>query len=138
MEFHVTAISAGPRRLRHSLTFSLQFQFTHETSPTQCHCLLTCKFFKLFEMVLVQTLRAAVVAGLLFSAEGAARRSQDKQKPLDKGPSSSSDPFNDELADFVGDVMNRWKIPGMSVAVVDGDHVYSKAVTELALCDVSC
>lgn len=84
-------------------------------------------------MVLVETLRAAVVASLLFSAKGAARRPQDRQKPLGQGPSSSKDPFNDELADFVGDVMNRWKIPGMSVAVVDGDHVYSKVVIKWTL-----
>lgn len=46
------------------------------------------------------------------------------QQPL--AHAASQNPFNDDLADAVGNVMDRWKIAGMSVAVVDGDNVYSQ------------
>jgi CubicO group peptidase (beta-lactamase class C family) len=46
----------------------------------------------------------------------------------------SQNPFNDDLGNFVDNVMERWKIPGMSVAVIDGDDVYTevRAAVEIA------
>lgn len=72
-------------------------------------------------MKLIQT---ACWAGLLSSANAVASRVGSQQKPLDIP--RSHDPLDDTVGDFIQDVMNRWKIPGMSIAVVDGDHVYSK------------
>ncbi|POR35851.1 Beta-lactamase/transpeptidase-like protein [Tolypocladium paradoxum] len=40
--------------------------------------------------------------------------------------SSSKNPFTPEFAKFVQDNMDFWKIPGIAIAVVDGQNVFSK------------
>ncbi|KAL9019974.1 MAG: hypothetical protein Q9185_002764 [Variospora sp. 1 TL-2023] len=59
--------------------------------------------------------------------------SQDgqSQRPLAKiGASSTasttSSPFTDDLRGYVNKVMDEWKVPGLAVAVVDGDQVYTE------------
>lgn len=71
-------------------------------------------------MALLNLTKAVLLAGLLRSVDAG------KQQPL---AAHTQNPFNEGLADFVGDVMDRWKIAGMSVAVVDGDDVYSQVCT---------
>ncbi|EGX96051.1 penicillin-binding protein, putative [Cordyceps militaris CM01] len=70
-------------------------------------------------MALPKSIKAVLLAGLLLPV------ATGSQQSLTNGTSSHS-PFNDSLAKFVGDVMDRWKVAGMSVAVVDGDSVYSQ------------
>lgn len=48
------------------------------------------------------------------------------QKPLEKIQHDHENPFNGNLDKFVNDVMDRWKIAGMSVSVIDGESVYAK------------
>lgn len=52
-----------------------------------------------------------------------------QQKPLLDRPgvnSGSSNPFTDEFADFAKKTINRWKVPGLSIAVIDGEDVYAE------------
>lgn len=35
-------------------------------------------------------------------------------------------PFNDDFGNFVDSVLNDFKVPGMSVAVIDGNQTFSK------------
>lgn len=72
-------------------------------------------------MALISSIKAVLLAGLLRSVDAGSQQ----QLYARAGPQN---PFNDELADFVGNVMDRWKIAGMSVAVVDGDDVYSEVI----------
>lgn len=76
-------------------------------------------------MVLAKSLNAALVASTFLHLGASA-----VQAPLTSSNSApngdSQNPFNDDLGKFVDDVMERWKIPGMSVAVIDGDDVYSE------------
>ncbi|KAJ3494858.1 hypothetical protein NLG97_g3807 [Lecanicillium saksenae] len=86
-------------------------------------------------MTRVNYFKATFLAALLHSVDA---RHWQQQEPLSvkNAHSSSSNPFNDNLGDFVGDVMDRWKIAGMSVAVVDGDDVYSQGYGYATLPDV--
>jgi len=76
-------------------------------------------------MVLGTFLSSALVASAFFRLGAAA-----VQAPLGSSSSASErdsqNPFNDDLGKFVANVMERWKIPGMSVAVIDGDDVYTE------------
>ncbi|OAA32355.1 Beta-lactamase/transpeptidase-like protein [Moelleriella libera RCEF 2490] len=38
-----------------------------------------------------------------------------------------SSPFTDDFNSFVADVMGEWKLPGMAIAVVDGEDVFTQA-----------
>ncbi len=78
-------------------------------------------------MMLVNSLRNGLVASLLsWSAVTAAVPGWDGQRTLDGTSGKANSPFNDEVEEFVHDVMGRWKIPGMSVAVIDGEDVYAQ------------
>ncbi len=72
-------------------------------------------------MALISSIKAVLLAGLLRSVDAGSQQQLYAH-------AGSQNPFNDELADFVGNVMDRWKIAGMSVAVVDGDDVYSEVI----------
>lgn len=39
---------------------------------------------------------------------------------------NQSNPFNDEFNQLVHEQLNRWHVPGLSVAVVDGDQTWAK------------
>lgn len=66
-------------------------------------------FHSLYAGLLVGTRVEAAAAG----AEG--------QRSL--GQTSRKNPFNDNLKVFVNDTIDRWKIAGMSVAVIDRDSI---------------
>lgn len=83
-------------------------------------------------MARINYFKAAILAGLLQNANA----SQNKQEPLGvKDSHAGHNPLNDDIAEFIGEVMDRWKIAGMSVAVVDGDDVYSQVNTPFHLMD---
>ncbi|POR32882.1 Uncharacterized protein TPAR_06918, partial [Tolypocladium paradoxum] len=60
---------------------------------------------------------------LALSSVGAA-----EQKPLvaGPGPTSSKNPLTDEFGEFVAQKLDKWKVPGMSLAVIDGDDIYTE------------
>ena len=70
-------------------------------------------------MVLIQLATAAIL--------GIAHGSQ--QKPLHGQPPTGSNAYNPltpEFAEYVADVLEDWKVPGMSIAVLDGDGLYAE------------
>lgn len=81
--------------------------------------------------MLVNTLNMGLVATLLLCLSAAATFTHklDRQKPLGIAITGSKNPFDDDLGSFIDEVMQRWKIPGMSVAIVDGDDVYAEVGT---------
>lgn len=81
--------------------------------------------------MLVDSLSIGLVAGLSLCLAAAATfpHGLDRQKPLAIATAGSRNPFDDDLGNFIDDLMERWKIPGMSVAVVDGDDVYAEVGT---------
>ncbi|KAF4331968.1 hypothetical protein FBEOM_14245 [Fusarium beomiforme] len=52
------------------------------------------------------------------------------------GGAEINDPFTPEFAKFVADAMEEWKLPGISVAVVDGNDVFSQAFGYATLPDI--
>ncbi|KAJ4152924.1 hypothetical protein LMH87_009442 [Akanthomyces muscarius] len=88
--------------------------------------------------MLVDSLSIGLVAGLSLSLAAAATfpHGLDRQKPLAIATTSARNPFDDDLRNFIDDLMERWKIPGMSVAVVDGDDVYAEGYGYASLPDV--
>ena len=63
--------------------------------------------------------RLAAFATLLISNNAVAQ-----QKPL---APHNDNPFNDKLNHYISDVMDDWKLPGLSIAVVDGDNTYTQS-----------
>lgn len=78
--------------------------------------------------MLVDSFIVGLVASLLLCPGGAALfpQASDRQKPLAMATTGSENPFDDDLGKLIDNIMERWKIPGMSVAVVDGDNVYAE------------
>lgn len=80
--------------------------------------------------MLVESFGVGLVASLCLCPGAAATSpASDRQKPLATVTIGSENPFNDDLRKLIGNIMERWKIPGMSVAVVDGDNVYTEVST---------
>lgn len=49
------------------------------------------------------------------------------QKPLaELLPKSPKSPFDDDFATFVNLTMTDFKVPGLSIAVIDGDDTFAK------------
>lgn len=48
------------------------------------------------------------------------------QKPLTSDDAASANPFTEKFNSYVAELMEEWKVPGFSIAVVDGDDVFSK------------
>lgn len=42
------------------------------------------------------------------------------------GDSKTKSPLTEEFGAFAKDVLDQWKVPGISIAVVDGDDVFSQ------------
>jgi CubicO group peptidase (beta-lactamase class C family) len=52
---------------------------------------------------------------------------QNEQRPSDEQSSAkSTSPFSDEFAQFAKETLEQWKVPGVSLAVIDGDQVYAE------------
>lgn len=52
---------------------------------------------------------------------------QSEQKPIsEQGSTASGNPLTDEFGDFVREQLEKWKVPGVALAVIDGDDVYTE------------
>ena len=50
----------------------------------------------------------------------------DEQKSQWSGDDSSRNPLTKEFSKFVKETLQEWKIPGVSIGVVDGDQVFTE------------
>lgn len=73
-------------------------------------------------MVRLQSGYAVAAASLALLSAAAA-----EQTPLMAVPGRN--PLTDEFGDFVRQRLDRWKVPGMSLAVVDGHDIYAQVRT---------
>lgn len=48
------------------------------------------------------------------------------QKPLTSDNAASANPFTDGFNSYVAELMEEWKVPGFSIAVVDGEDIFAK------------
>lgn len=49
------------------------------------------------------------------------------QKPItSQEPAASGNPLTSEFAEFVLQTLDEYKVPGVAVAVVDGDEIYAE------------
>lgn len=74
------------------------------------------------KMVRLQSGYAVAAASLALLSAAAA-----EQTPLMAVPGRN--PLTDEFGDFVRQRLDRWKVPGMSLAVVDGHDIYAQVRT---------
>lgn len=50
-----------------------------------------------------------------------------EQKPITRqGSTASGNPLTAEFGDFVREQLEKWKVPGVALAVIDGDDVYTE------------
>jgi hypothetical protein len=60
---------------------------------------------------------------------------QNAQRPISaQGVAASRSPLTSEFADLVLKTLDEWKVPGVAVAVIDGDEVYA----EVRVLDMAC
>ncbi len=74
-------------------------------------------------------MRAPLIFGLLASFgrwDAVAVAPPGAQKPLGGGEAATDNPFNREFDQFVADLLERWHVPGVAIAVVDGEKTYTK------------
>jgi hypothetical protein len=66
--------------------------------------------------------RFAVIlhAGLTVAAQ------QKSLKDSNSGMDGNKNPFNADFNSYVNDLLDEWKVAGMSIGVVDGDNVYTR------------
>lgn len=57
------------------------------------------------------------------------------EKPLAES-SVKKNPFDDAFAEFANKTLDKWKVPGLSIAVIDDEDVYAevRARPDLSLC----
>ncbi|OAQ88919.1 penicillin-binding protein [Purpureocillium lilacinum] len=72
----------------------------------------------------IQLLRVAGTAAALTVNDAA----PNGQKPMGEVDAAfqARDPFTDDFQAFAEDIMEQWRVLGMSIAVVDGDQVFAK------------
>ncbi|KAL7962293.1 beta-lactamase/transpeptidase-like protein [Trichoderma compactum] len=76
---------------------------------------------------------AVAIAGSRVNAAGYVR----EQKPITgQGSPASGNPLTAEFGDFVREQLEKWKVPGVSLAVIDGDDVYTEGYGHATLPDV--
>jgi hypothetical protein len=46
---------------------------------------------------------------------------------------SSENPLTEEFATFVKETLDEWKVPGVSLAVIDGDDIYAEVPRQPSL-----
>ncbi|KAL6875186.1 beta-lactamase/transpeptidase-like protein [Trichoderma novae-zelandiae] len=67
----------------------------------------------------------------------AQQRSEQKLFPNhEPGPANEKNPLTAEFGDFVREQLDKWKVPGVAVAVIDGDEVYAEGYGYATLPDV--
>ena len=45
-----------------------------------------------------------------------------------------SNPFTAEITQFINDTLKDWHVPGLSIAVIDGENVYTEVHTQSTSC----
>lgn len=70
------------------------------------------------------SLRYALLALAVAAAQAA--RGSDSQKPIVQKHGHSGNPLNKDMAKFVQEALDVWRVPGMAVGVIDGDHIYTE------------
>jgi hypothetical protein len=68
----------------------------------------------------------AVIAGLLVTSTVTASSPYEPQQPLGGGNHGSKSPFDEEFKQFALKTLDKWHVPGVSVAVVDGHNIYTE------------
>ncbi|PNP40886.1 hypothetical protein TGAM01_v201003 [Trichoderma gamsii] len=69
--------------------------------------------------------------------QGNAANAQDEQKPIASSEHTASEnPLTPEFSEFVIERLDKWKVPGVAVAVIDGDEVYAEGYGYATLPDV--
>lgn len=48
------------------------------------------------------------------------------QKPLTEGKAPASNPFTESFGKYVQEQLEYWKVPGLSIAVVDGNETFAE------------
>lgn len=74
-------------------------------------------------MALLKTAKAAILTTLLLTSHAL------EQKPLHDAAAKGSaggNPLNDDFRKYVTGLMEEWHVPGLSVAVIDKDQVYTQ------------
>ncbi|KAJ3482019.1 hypothetical protein NLG97_g7678 [Lecanicillium saksenae] len=74
-------------------------------------------------MAIVNLAKRLVLLGLVATSVAS------KQRPLQSHKDKAfhhGNPLTDEFGRYVTDLMDEWKVPGLSVAVIDGEDVYSQ------------
>ncbi|KAJ3493462.1 hypothetical protein NLG97_g4712 [Lecanicillium saksenae] len=82
------------------------------------------------------SLRNTVLA-LAVAAAQAAKVGDSSQKPIiQKHGGSTGNPLNEDLAKFIQESLDLWRVPGMAVGVIDGDNIYTEGYGYATLPDV--
>lgn len=59
--------------------------------------------------------------------QGNAANAQNEQKPIaSQEHTASGNPLTSEFSEFVLERLDKWRVPGVAVAVIDGDEVYAE------------
>jgi hypothetical protein len=80
-------------------------------------------------MALRQLTKVVVAtAAILGIAGGSQQKPLHELAPTGKG---THNPLTPEFAEYVAGLLEDWKVPGMSIAVLDGDELYAEVRTLL-------
>lgn len=66
--------------------------------------------------------RSGLVAGLALCLPHVAAASDPTQKTL----LGSSNPLDEKFGVYVKELLNKWHVPGVAIAVVDGDDIWAE------------
>lgn len=58
----------------------------------------------------------------------------DAQTPETKKDESSTNPLSGDVEKYIQETLELWRIPGMSVAVIDGDNIYTEVGSSASIC----
>jgi hypothetical protein len=50
----------------------------------------------------------------------------EENSPAAHGDTGGENPFKKEFGTFVKEMLETWKVPGMSLAIIDGEHIYAE------------
>lgn len=67
-----------------------------------------------------------IAAGLLLLSPVTIASSAQEPLHDPKNKAASGDPFTDDFGKFVTKLLDEWKVPGVSIAVVDGEDVHAQ------------
>jgi hypothetical protein len=50
----------------------------------------------------------------------------EENSPAAYADAGGKNPFTKEFGTFVKEILEKWKVPGMSLAVIDGEDIYAE------------